>query len=195
MILRLVAALFLIYAFGFLAFAVTLPDPATDSKTDAVIVLTGGPGRIARGLEIVDRGLAEEMFVSGVDPEVKPAEFAEQFGVSRRQMECCVTLGFLAVDTRSNAGEVAQWMSEKGFTSARLVTTDWHMARAHSEVTGSLPASITVIRDAVTSHPELATLFLEYNKLIASEISQGFGLANDRQEEEATEPQDAPAAT
>ena len=194
MILRLVAALFLIYAFGFLAFAVTLPGPAADSRTDAVIVLTGGPGRIARGLEIVDKGLAEEMFVSGVDPEVKPAEFADQFGVSRRQMECCVTLGFLAVDTRSNAGEVAQWMSEKGFTSARLVTTDWHMARAHSEVTGSLPPSITVIRDAVASHPELATLFLEYNKLIASEISQGFGLANDRQEEEATEPQDAPAA-
>ena len=177
MILRLFAAVFLVYAFGFLAFPVTLPQPASGVKTDAVIVLTGGPGRIARGLDVIDEGLAEEMFVSGVDPEVKPGEFAAQFEVPRRTMDCCVTLGFLAVDTRSNAGEVAQWMKEKEFSSARLVTTDWHMARAFSEVTESLPGSITVVKDAVASHPRLGTLFLEYNKLIASVISQG--LPND----------------
>nr|WP_247712516.1 YdcF family protein [Qipengyuania xiapuensis] len=163
----------MIYAFGFLAFAVSLPAPAAKTETDAVIVLTGGQGRIARGIEVVEQGMAKEMFVSGVDPEVKPAEFAEQFEVSNRLMNCCVTLGFLAVDTRSNAGEVAQWMKEKEFTSARLVTTDWHMARAHSEVSGSLPADTRIVKDAVVSHPDLATLFLEYNKLLASEISQG----------------------
>ncbi|MCA0978692.1 YdcF family protein [Qipengyuania flava] len=173
MILRLFATVFLVYAFGFLAFAITLPQPASKVETDAVIVLTGGPGRIARGLEVVDEGLAEEMFVSGVDPEVKPEEFAAQFEVPRRTMDCCVTLGFLAVDTRSNAGEVTQWMKEKQFSSARLVTTDWHMARAFSEVTETLPDSISVVKDAVTSHPRLGTLFLEYNKLIASVISQG----------------------
>lgn len=182
MILRLIAAVFLIYAFGFLGFAVTLPSPSAETETDAVIVLTGGPGRIARGIEVVESGQAKEMFVSGVDPEVKPAEFAEQFEVSRRTMDCCVTLGFLAVDTRSNAGEVAQWMKEKEFTSARLVTTDWHMARAHSEVSGTLPAGIAIVKDAVASHPDLATLFLEYNKLLASEISQGLDLGGDGEE-------------
>ena len=172
MILRLLAAVFLVYAFGFIAFAVTLPGPAGESETDAVIVLTGGQGRIARGLEVIDSGQAKEMFVSGVDPEVKPAEFAAEFDVSPRTMKCCVTLGYLAVDTRSNAGEVAQWMAEKDFTSARLVTTNWHMARAYSEVTGSLPDTIVVVQDAVAAHPDLATLFLEYNKLLASEVSQ-----------------------
>lgn len=173
MILRLLAAIFLVYAFGFIGFAMTLPGPAAKTTTDAVIVLTGGPGRIARGLEVVEQGLAREMFVSGVDPEVKPAEFAEEFEVSRRLMNCCVTLGYLAVDTRSNAGEVAQWMKEKEFDSARLVTTNWHMARAYSEVASSLPEGTTLIRDAVGAHPDLATLFLEYNKLLASEVSQG----------------------
>lgn len=173
MILRLIAAVFLVYAIGFLAFAVTLPSPAANTRTDAVIVLTGGAGRIARGLDIVEQGLAEEMFVSGVDPEVKPAEFAEEFKVSQTTMDCCVTLGFLAVDTRSNAGEVAQWMKEKEFDSARLVTTDWHMARAYSEVAGSLSSGTTIVKDAIVSHPDLATLFLEYNKLLASEVSQG----------------------
>ena len=180
MILRLLAAIFLVYAFGFLGFAMTLPSPAGKTETDAVIVLTGGAGRIPRGVSVVESGLAREMFVSGVDPEVKPAEFAEEFDVSRRLMDCCVTLGYLAVDTRSNAGEVAQWMKEKEFTSARLVTTDWHMARAHSEVAGSLPAGISIVKDAVVSHPDLATLFLEYNKLLASEISQGIpGMGED----------------
>ena len=199
MILRLLAAVFLVYAFGFLGFAVTLPSPAAKTETDAVIVLTGGSGRIARGIDVVDSGQAREMFVSGVDPEVKPAEFAEQFQVSRRTMNCCVTLGYLAVDTRSNAGEVAQWMKEKEFTSARLVTTDWHMARAHSEVSSSLPAGISIIKDAVPSHPNLATLFLEYNKLLASEVSQGLDLGGEGADtaEQATQgaPEDTDAAS
>ncbi|MDG6079299.1 YdcF family protein [Erythrobacter litoralis] len=143
------------------------------AATDAVIVLTGGPGRIQRGLEVLDEGLAKEMFVSGVDREVKSQEFAAQFDVDARTMECCVQLGYLAVDTRSNAGETAQWMKDHGFTSARVVTTDWHMARAFSEVAEAMPPGIRLVQDAVPSHPELATLFLEYNKLLASEVTRG----------------------
>ena len=173
MILRLFAAVMLVYAFGFLGFAVSLPQPAADEKTDAVIVLTGGPGRIARGLDVVEQGLAREMFVSGVDPDVTPAEFAAEFDVSRRVMQCCVKLGYLAVDTRSNAGEAAQWLKENEFTSVRLVTTDWHMARSAAEFSETLPPDMRVVKDAVVSHPQLATLYLEYNKLLASAISQG----------------------
>ncbi|MEG9269290.1 MULTISPECIES: YdcF family protein [Qipengyuania] len=173
MILRLFAAVMLVYAFGFLGFAVSLPQPAADEKTDAVIVLTGGPGRIARGLDVVEQGLAREMFVSGVDPDVTPAEFAAEFDVSRRVMQCCVKLGYLAVDTRSNAGEAAQWLKENEFTSVRLVTTDWHMARSAAEFSETLPPDMLVVKDAVVSHPQLATLYLEYNKLLAAAISQG----------------------
>ena len=173
MILRFFAAALLVYAFGFLGFAVSLPKPLAGEPTDAVIVLTGGPGRIARGLSVVDQGLAKEMFVSGVDPEVRPAEFAAEFDVSRGTMECCVKLGYLAVDTRTNAGEAAQWLRENKFTSVRLVTTDWHMARASSEFEETLPPDIRVVEDAVSSPPSLATLFLEYNKLLAAVVSQG----------------------
>lgn len=67
-------------------------------------------------------------------------------------------------------------MEEKGFDTARLVTTDWHMARASSEFASTMPAGITLIEDPVPSHPNLATLFLEYNKLLAARISQGLSL-------------------
>jgi len=170
---RIFAAIVLIWAMGFLAFAVALPQPAAITgdgvvQTDAVIVPTGGAGRIARGLEVLDAGAAKTMLVSGVDREVKPDEFAAEFEVDEARMECCVTLGFAAVDTRSNAAEIAQWVEDNEFTSLRLVTTDWHMRRAAGELARTLPEDVTVVRDAVTSQPSLSSLFLEYHKLLAS---------------------------
>ncbi len=176
MIRRLLSLLFLVWALGFLWFVVALPQPAEEGvTTDAVIVPTGGPGRIARGLAVLKAGEAERMLVSGVDPEVRPQEFAAQFGVSPREMACCITLGFAAVDTRSNAAETAKWVAQNEVRSLRLVTTDWHMRRAAGELDRTLPGHVTVIRDAVPSQPNLRTLFLEYHKLIASRAA---GLAD-----------------
>lgn len=171
----LLSAAFLIWAIGFLWFAVDLPQPAQDLTTDAVIVPTGGAGRIARGLDVLDDGLAKRMLVTGVDPEVKPGEFAAQFQVPQRIMECCVTLGFMAVDTRGNAFETAEWVERNEVQSLRLVTTDWHMRRAAGELDRKLPSGVRVVRDAVPSQPNLGALFLEYHKLIASRIA---GLLN-----------------
>jgi uncharacterized SAM-binding protein YcdF (DUF218 family) len=168
MIRRILSALALIWVFGFLAFAVALPRPAEPQPTDAVIVPTGGPGRIAHGLHVLDQGLAKRMFVSGVDREVTAEEFAIEFNVSEATMECCVTLGFAAVDTRSNAAETAQWVADNKVRSLRLVTTDWHMLRAASELDRTLPDNVTVVRDAVPSEPSVTNLFLEYHKLLAS---------------------------
>lgn len=176
MIRRVVSLMFLAWAIGFLWFAVALPKPVGGAvTTDAVIVVTGGPGRIARGLEVLDKGLADRLLVSGVDSEVRPGEFAAEFGVSPAEMDCCVTLGFAAVDTRSNAAETAKWVAQKEVRSLRLVTTDWHMRRAAGELDRALPDHVTVIRDAVPSQPDLGTLFLEYHKLIASRAA---GLAD-----------------
>lgn len=175
MIARLAGFLGLLYAIGFLVFAVTLPTPIGHTRTDAVLVPTGGPGRIARGLEVLREGDARRMFVSGVDPEVTPAEFAREFDVRPSEMRCCVTLGFLAVDTRSNAGEAAQWLATNDVRTVRLVTTDWHMRRAAAELKHSIPDTVTVIEDAVPSDPALGQLFLEYNKLLAAVTTQGWG--------------------
>lgn len=176
MMRRVVSLAVLVWVIGFLWFVVTLPRPAAEPvTTDAVIVPTGGPGRIARGLEVLNAGLADRMLVSGVDPEVRPQEFAAQFGVSEREMACCVTLGFSAVDTRSNAAETAKWVAQNEVRSLRLVTTDWHMRRAAGELARTLPDHVTVVRDAVPSQPDLGTLFLEYHKLIASRAA---GLAD-----------------
>lgn len=172
MIARAFAFAALIYALGFLWFAAALPQAADDTRTDAIVVPTGGPGRIARGLDVLSAGQAKAMLVTGVDPEVRPAEFAAEHQVTARTMRCCVTLGFDAVDTRSNAAETASWMRRHRYSSLRLVTTDWHMRRAAGELQASLPEDISVLRDAVASRPRLRVLFLEYNKLIASVLAR-----------------------
>ena len=173
---RLFAALIMVWALGFLWFAAALPQPAAAVRTDAVIVPTGGPGRIAHGLEVLGEGQARTMLVTGVDPEVTPGEFAAEFEVSDRLMECCVTLGFAAVDTRTNAAETAAWVDENDVGSIRIVTTDWHMRRAAGEIERMLPGGITIVRDAVPSNPNLGALFLEYHKLIASTVRGITGL-------------------
>jgi len=167
------SAIVLVWALGFLWFASALPQPNGEMVTDAVIVPTGGAGRIPRGLEVLDEGLAERMLVTGVDMEVTRDEFAAEFDVDEERMDCCVTLGFAAVDTRSNATETARWVEVNSIRSLRLVTTDWHMRRAAGELDRALSErvgadAVEVVRDAVPSEPDLASLFLEYHKLLAS---------------------------
>ena len=172
MIRRLISAVAILWALGFVWFAVALPGPVDAARTDAVIVPTGAAGRIERGLEVVRSDQARLLLVTGVDREVKQAEFAAQFGVPMDLMECCVSLGFAAVDTRSNADETAAWVRENRIVSLRLVTTDWHMRRAAGELARALPSNVAVVRDAVASQPSFRILFLEYHKLLASSVSR-----------------------
>ncbi len=172
MIRRLVALALLAWALGFVVFAAALPQPNDAGRTDAIVVPTGSGGRIQRGLFMLQAQTAQQMLVTGVDPAVTPAEFVAEYNVPDATMECCITLGFSALNTRGNARETAQWMEARGFTSLRLVTADWHMRRAALELASQLPDSITITRDAVRSDVSLWTLFLEYHKYIAAWMLQ-----------------------
>lgn len=164
MIKRAFAFLLLIWLLGFAWFALFLPQPAALDKTDAVVVLTGGAGRIDRGLEIIEKGKARRMLISGVDLDVKPGELAAEYRRPIKLFACCIDLGFRAVDTRSNGLETARWVARNKVRSLRLVTHDWHMRRARLELKLALPDGVTVIEDAVTTKPTLPVLFKEYHK-------------------------------
>lgn len=170
MLPRFLATLLLAWILGFLWFAVALPQPAGEQRTEAVVVLTGGTGRIERGLEVLKRGWARKLLVSGVDRSVKPHEFAKGYRVRPSRMACCVTLGYQATDTRSNAVEVGEWLAREEIASVRIVTNDWHMQRARMELARTAPAGITIVSDAVPSHPSFSSLLREYNKLLARAV-------------------------
>jgi len=165
---RLLASLVMIWLLGFAWFAAALPQPAPASeKTDVIVVPTGGGGRIERGLAMLRAHSAGKLFVSGVDREVRPREFAAEYKVTPAEMACCVVLGFAALDTRGNALETASWFEAGHFRSLRLVTSDWHMRRSAGELDEVLP-HVRLVEDAVPSRPSLKTLFVEYHKLLAS---------------------------
>ena len=166
MIRRILSILFLLWLLGFAWFALLLPQPLGKQQTDAVVVLTGGAGRIDQGLKVVAEGQAKRMLISGVGRDVKAADLAEQYPGSQELFECCVALGFEAVDTRSNGLEVARWMARRNYKSLRLVTNDWHMRRAEFEIEQSLPSSITLYTDAVRTEPSFGTLWKEYHKYL-----------------------------
>jgi uncharacterized SAM-binding protein YcdF (DUF218 family) len=166
MIQRLLSFLILGWVLGFAWFALLMPMPAGPQKTDAIVVLTGGPGRIDRALERLEAGDAKRLLISGVDRDVKPHELALQYGRPRRLFDCCVALGFEATDTRTNASEVADWVARRNYGSIRLITTDWHMRRAHYEIARLLDDKAVVVPDAVRSHPGLMTLVREYHKYL-----------------------------
>jgi len=169
---RLIALALVAWALGFFAFAAALPQSHDEGRTDAIVVPTGSGGRIERGLAMLEARSAQQMLVTGVDPAVKPGEFVAEYDVPADVMECCLTLGFSALNTRGNARETAQWMEARGFTSLRLVTADWHMRRAALELASQLPEGTTITRDAVRSDVSLWTLFLEYHKFIAAWLLQ-----------------------
>lgn len=166
MIRRLIALLALAWVLGFGLFMLTLPKPSDDTRTDAIVVLTGGIGRIDRGLDLVQRHMAQRLLISGVAPEVRPRELAVKYRKPMALFACCVDLGHQAIDTRSNADETADWVRAHHYRSVRLVTSDWHLARARLELVAELGNDATVIGDGVPSNPRFGLLVAEYNKLL-----------------------------
>ena len=171
MILRLTALLLLLYALGFALFSVTLGHPAKTEKTDAIIVLTGGAGRIERGIAVMKRGEAKRMLVAGADPSVTRDDLIRRLDGDARLVHCCVDLGSESVDTRSNAEEALRWIDRHHYRSVRLITSDWHMHRAAYEFRHQLKTRITLVPDALPTRPRFITLFGEYNKYVLRRLS------------------------
>lgn len=153
-------------------------DAGLRSSADAIVVLTGGRGRVERGTELLAKSAAPAMLISGVGANVAARDLIPPQKLKSATLECCVTLGRAARNTRENAVETAGWVAANGITSLRLVTADFHMPRSLLEFHAHLP-DVKVLPDSVESeNVRLArwwlwpgTAFLlagEYNKYLAA---------------------------
>ena len=125
------------------------PDPST--KTDAIVVLTGGKLRLETGIELLTAGQAHKLFVSGVNQQVDREELLRGFGALPASVTCCVVLGHEADNTMGNARETAGWMREEGYRSLRLVTSWYHMRRSLLEFGRAMPG-LTIVAHPVFAH-------------------------------------------
>jgi uncharacterized SAM-binding protein YcdF (DUF218 family) len=164
---RIAALLLVAYGAGFGIYLSTLPGPAGDEHTDAIVVLTGkGGGRLERGFELMGRARAERMLISGVQRTVRPQDLIAAYRVEPRLFACCIALDRESSDTRSNADEIARWLARRNYRSVRLVTNDFHMPRARLELRRRLDADIAIVVDAVPAAVDYRRSFEEYNKLL-----------------------------
>jgi uncharacterized SAM-binding protein YcdF (DUF218 family) len=175
-LIRSGAAALLVYVLGYAFFAVMLPKAAGDERTDAIIVLTGGTGRLDRGFALMERRLARAMLISGVARTVRPEELVEAYHVDPQLLACCITLGREAFDTRSNADEAARWLQGRNYRSIRLVTNDLHMPRARYEIRKRLGPDIAIVTDAVPTEPGFRQIFIEYNKYLLGRVAEWIGI-------------------
>lgn len=170
-------------------FAGEMPSsaPADMQPVDAIVVLTGGSRRLGAGLELLARGDAKKLLVSGVHPDVVKAEIA---GADRRLQalaECCLELGYEATDTVGNAQETARWMRREGYSSLALVTATYHMPRSLTEFRHALPEAHILAYPVFPDNfkheqwwrwPGSAALVLaEYHKYMLAKIRLGLAEA------------------
>jgi len=140
---------------GFFVFLDKIPHdtPAPDQarRADAIVVLTGGGGRLELGLLLLAKQRAGKLYISGVDPGVDKATLLAGYQIDAPTLACCVALDQTAHDTSENATETAVWVRRQGFTSLHVVTANYHMPRSLLEFHAAMP-DVTLTPLAVYPH-------------------------------------------
>ena len=147
-------AVALVWGCGLLWFATLLPTQVADpeSRTDAIVVLTGGSDRLNAALDLLAAQKADKLFVSGVYRGVDVRQLLDLFQQAPQDLSCCVFLGYEADNTEGNATETAEWIAAQGARSLRLVTANYHMPRSLLEFRRQMP-TVQIVPHPVFPEP------------------------------------------
>lgn len=180
-IIKLLLVMFLAWFIGliwFVGFKLEQTTLDTYGKSDGIVVLTGGVGRIDAGIAAFDIGLGKRMLISGVNANLAAPTIFNAYGVSpnncddveiaeqNTQMKC-ITLGRQALDTKGNAVEAKQWAEKNGFKSLMLITSEYHMRRALMELEQEAP-ELEITPFVVETKLKWSSIALEYTKYLYS---------------------------
>lgn len=167
------------WAAGLVWFAHQIPRSVADptTKTDAIVVLTGGSQRVEGGLRLLAAGMGKTLFITGVFPGVTVPDLLNS-DKAPNNLACCILLGHAADNTAGNAIETAGFMRKEDYHSLRLVTSAYHIPRSLLEFRRVMP-SITIIPNPVFASNvkerqwwewpgTLALIVTEYTKYLAA---------------------------
>jgi len=143
MLARLTIMVVAVLVVGFICFwaALPIPVPSQNISASAIVVVTGGQGRIATALALLESGRAPQMFISGVGQNVTLRDLVREAGGLRRPdlMRCCITLGHQAMNTFENGTETAAWLKANHIKDVILVSSNYHLPRAELELRMAAP--------------------------------------------------------
>ena len=134
-------ALFLGWGTGLIIYANAIPIEQKKAKpiADAVVVLTGGSGRLEAGLRLLTEKRAKKLFVSGVYKGIDVKNLMLLYQKAPTDLECCLEIGDNAINTAGNAVETAAWFENKNYKSLIIVTSNYHMPRSFLEFRSVMP--------------------------------------------------------
>ncbi|NQU58076.1 MAG: YdcF family protein [Rhodospirillales bacterium] len=180
----LVVGLVLVWLAGLVRFADSIPHSieAPERRSDAIVVLTGGSGRLNEGLDLLEKDLGERLFVSGVYQGVDVKTLFQMFQHDPQELEARISIG-TAINTMGNATETAAWIATREYKSLRLVTASYHMPRSLLEFHHAMPETIIIAHPVFPEHVKVDRWWLwpgtmgliasEYNKFMYAWLRQG----------------------
>lgn len=136
----LALAAFALWMAGLVRFADSIPRAVEDPErhTDALVVLTGGSGRLDEGLRLLKEDMARQLFISGVYRGIDVRSLLTMLQHNPGELETRVGIG-TANNTTGNATETAEWVTKERVQSLRLVTASYHMPRSLLEFHHVMP--------------------------------------------------------
>lgn len=179
----LALGLALMWLAGLVRFADSIPQSVDQParRTDAIVVLTGGSGRLDEGLNLLEQNMAERLFVSGVYQGLDVKTLFQMFQRNPRELEARIGIG-TAINTKGNASETAAWIKAQGYKSLRLVTASYHMPRSLMEFRSAMPDTDILAHPVFPEHVKIDRWWLwpgtmgliasEYNKLMFAWLRQ-----------------------
>jgi len=183
LITRAVLAVAVLWLVGLFWFVAYLPAPTPDLKTrtDGIVVLTGGAARIEGGLRLLESQPGGRLLISGVDPRIERKTLRATLSHGQDAFDCCVDLGRNAIDTWGNAREIARWAKDQGYRSLTVVTANYHMPRSLHEIQRAVPHLSLIAYPVISTNvpiegwwrrPRTAMLIAsEYTKYLLSFIA------------------------
>jgi uncharacterized SAM-binding protein YcdF (DUF218 family) len=137
----ILAAVAVVAAGGLAAFGTAVSDFATPTErhADGIVVLTGGEARLAEASRLFVAGKARRLLISGVNRQTSRDDIRRLSSIPPQLFDCCVDIGYEALDTIGNAVETRTWATTWRFTQLIVVTSDYHMPRSLTEFSRAMP--------------------------------------------------------
>jgi uncharacterized SAM-binding protein YcdF (DUF218 family) len=120
-----------------------------DVETDAIVVLTGGRGRVDEGVRLYRSGKARWLLLIGVDPSVRRSDLYQEHPGQKNSEG--VILEKVSRNTLENALYARELVRKHQITSIRLITSRYHMKRATLFFREALPKDIAIYPHPVDS--------------------------------------------
>ena len=177
---KILSSLILIFCIWFLGlkwFESQIPqskNPLPENSADAIVVLTGGSGRLEYALQLMAEGKSNILFISGagkdvtLDDVVRQAQREVRGKINRNN----IILGHQGENTIGNAEEIKEWLTDTNYKKIILVTSNYHIPRSLLELSTAMPEISMITAPVIADDNEM--LFSEYHKYIASKLRHMF---------------------